>query len=301
MKNKILILTSSFDKTVDYIIKKFDKSNFIRVNIDELKNYQISVTNINGFQINLETKFLKIENLFEQVTSIYYRKLFLPSLDEYESKYHTYMQKEIYSFISGLVDSFDGKVLTTPSILRKVENKIYQLKNATDLEFLLPKSLISNDYEKANNFNIEKIIAKPLSTGKLTSSTVSNSNIVNDNINNISLSPTYFQTYIPKDYELRVTVIEDIFYCVKIIANDKIDWRKNAEDNIYELIDTPKIIKSQCKLFMETCNIKFGAFDYIVYNNQYYFLECNPNGQWLWLELKLGLDISTSLVRFLND
>jgi len=301
MKNKILILTSSFDKTVDYIIKKFDKSNFIRVNIDELNNYQISVTNINGFQINLETKFLKIENLFEQVTSIYYRKLFLPSLDEYESKYHTYMQKEIYSFISGLVDSFDGKVLTTPSILRKVENKIYQLKNATDLEFLLPKSLISNDYEKANNFNIEKIIAKPLSTGKLTSSTVSNSNIVNDNINNISLSPTYFQTYIPKDYELRVTVIEDIFYCVKIIANDKIDWRKNAEDNIYELIDTPKIIKSQCKLFMETCNIKFGAFDYIVYNNQYYFLECNPNGQWLWLELKLGLDISTSLVRFLND
>ena len=301
MKNKILILTSSFDKTVDYIIKKFDKSNFIRVNIDELKNYQISVTNINGFQINLETKFLKIENLFEQVTSIYYRKLFLPNLDEYESKYHTYMQKEIYSFISGLVDSFDGKVLTTPSILRKVENKIYQLKNATDLEFLLPKSLISNDYEKANNFNIEKIIAKPLSTGKLTSSTVSNSNIVNNNINNISLSPTYFQTYIPKDYELRVTVIEDIFYCVKIIANDKIDWRKNAEDNIYELIDTPKIIKSQCKLFMETCNIKFGAFDYIVYNNQYYFLECNPNGQWLWLELKLGLDISTSLVRFLND
>jgi len=41
------------------------------------------------------------------------------------------MQKEIYSFITGFVDSFDGKVLTTPSILRKVENKIFQLSIAT--------------------------------------------------------------------------------------------------------------------------------------------------------------------------
>lgn len=301
MKNKTLVITSSFDKTVDYILMKFGQENFIRLNIDELNSSLISITNKNGFQVSLKNTLLDIEDLFQEVHSIYYRKLFLPKLDEYDEKYHVYMQKEIYSLIVGLVDSFDGKILTQPSILRKVENKIFQLSVATKLNFLLPDSLISNNVEDANKFNKSKIIGKPISTGKLTLSTTVGSNIINHKIEDISLSPIYLQSYIPKDYELRITVIDDKFYCVKIIAHNKIDWRKDSDKNKYELIDTPKIIKEECQEFMKVCNLKFGAFDYIVYDNKYYFLECNPNGQWLWLELELKLDISAMLIRFLDE
>ena len=301
MKNKILIITSSFDKTVDYIIQKFNKDKFIRLNVDELHSSLISISNTNGFKITLQNKLLDIQNLFCEVNSIYYRKLFLPKLNDYEEKYHIYMQKEIYSFITGIVDSFEGKVLTTPSILRKVENKIFQLSIATKLNFLLPNSLITNNEQEANNFNDYDIIGKPLATGKLTLTTATGSNIIKHKIKDINLSPTYFQSYIPKDYELRITVIGDKFYCVKIIANNKIDWRQDSDKNKYELIDTPPIIKKQCQEFMKTCNLNFGAFDYIVYNSEHYFLECNPNGQWLWLELELNLDISTTLVKFLDE
>ena len=298
---KILIVTSSFDKTVDYMIKKYNQENFIRLNVDELDNYKISVSNHEDFQLNIICDTFEIQNLFESISSIYYRKLFLPELKDYDAKYHTYMQKEIYSFIVGLVDSFNGKILTAPSILRKVENKIYQLKVATDLKFLLPNSLITNDSGVGNKFNVSQTIAKPLSTGKLTSSTAVHSNIITDSISDISLSPTYFQEYISKDYELRVTVVENTFYCVKIIANNKTDWRDNEEQNLYELIDIPEIIKQQCLDFLKVCDLNFGTFDYIVSDGKYYFLECNPNGQWLWLEMKLGLNISESIVRYLND
>ena len=301
MKNKILVITSSFDKTVDYIIMKFGQENFIRLNVDELHSSFISIKNKNGLHVKLNNSLFDVEDLFKEVHSIYYRKLFLPKLDEYDEEYHVYMQKEIYSFITELVDSFDGKVLTTPSILRKVENKIFQLSIATKLNFLLPNSLISNDAKEANNFNTNKIIGKPISTGKLTLSTSTGANIINNKIEDITLSPIYFQSYISKDYELRVTVIDNKFYCVKIIAYNKIDWRRNSERNRYELIETPKIVKEQCKKFMKACNLKFGAFDYIVHNNEYYFLECNPNGQWLWLELELNLDISTKLIGFLSE
>ncbi len=130
---RILIITSSFDKTVDYIINKFSNINFIRLNVDELEKNQISITNFPEFRVSIKNETFKIANLFESIFSIYYRKLFLPDLNKYDANYHTYMQKEIYSFITGLVDSFNGKILTTPSILRKVENKIYQLKIANDL------------------------------------------------------------------------------------------------------------------------------------------------------------------------
>ncbi len=298
---KILIVTSSFDKTVDYLINKYNQESFIRLNVDELDNYKISVSSHENFQVNIKCDTFEIENLFESISSIYYRKLFLPELKDYDAKYHTYMQKEIYSFVTGLVDSFDGRVVTTPAILRKVENKIFQLKVASALNFLLPKSLISNDHDTVNKFRVYETIGKPLSTGKLTKSTGVHSSIIRGDVASISLSPTYFQEYIPKDYELRITVVKDVFYCVKILADNKIDWRVDEEKNSYELIETPKIIREQCQQFMQVCNLEFGIFDYIVSGGKYYFLECNPNGQWLWLEMQLDLDISNSLVRLLND
>lgn len=301
MVKRILIITSSFDKTVDYIIRKFSNVKFIRLNVDKLDKYKISVVNNSKFTVSIKCSEYEIENLFESIHSIYYRKLFLPSLENYDNSYHTYMHKEIYSFIVGIVDSFQGKILTSPSILRKVENKVFQLEVASKLEFLLPDSLISNDAEKVNKFNLSKIIAKPLATGKLTASTAVHSNIITSNVSNISLSPTYFQKYIEKDYELRITVVKDNFYCVKIIADNKTDWRDSENDNLYELIDTPEIVKQECLDFLRACDLDFGAFDYIVSGGKYYFLECNPNGQWLWLELKLGLDISKSIVEYLND
>jgi len=301
MKKNILIITSSYDKTVDYLIEKFSSTKFIRLNVDELDKYKISVINNPRYIVSLKSSEYEIDNLFESIHSIYYRKLFLPSLENYDDNYHTYMQKEIYSLIVGLVDSFQGKVLTAPFILRKVENKIFQLKVSTDLGFLLPNSLITNDNNQVNKFNTSKIIAKPLATGKLTNVTAVHSNLVTDNVEDIALTPIYFQEYIRKDYELRITVVQDTFYCVKIIADNKIDWRDSEDNNLYELIDTPEIVRKECLDFLRACDLDFGTFDYIVSDGKYYFLECNPNGQWLWLELKLGLDISKSIVEYLND
>jgi len=53
MKNKILVITSSFDKTVDYIVMKFGQENFIRFNVDELHSSFISITNKNGLHLSI--------------------------------------------------------------------------------------------------------------------------------------------------------------------------------------------------------------------------------------------------------
>lgn len=48
-------------------------------------------------------------------------------------------------------------------------------------------------------------------------------------------------------------------------------------------------------------NLNFGCFDFIkAKSGCYYFLECNPNGQWLWLEIDLGIPISKSISDFLS-
>ena len=65
----------------------------------------------------------------------------------------------------------------------------------------------------------------------------------------------------------------------------------------YSLIDCPKDIIRKCYQMMLDFNLVFGAFDFIVTpENEWIFLEINPNGQWLWLEQSLGLDISQHIL-----
>ncbi len=54
----------------------------------------------------------------------------------------------------------------------------------------------------------------------------------------------------------------------------------------------------KCLLFLQHFNLNFGCFDFIVdKNGNYIFLECNTNGQWMWLEEEAKLPISAAIAQ----
>ena len=79
----------------------------------------------------------------------------------------------------------------------------------------------------------------------------------------------------------------------------KIDWRQGYDHNLrHEIVDIPDSIKDFCLSFLKKMKLNFGCFDFIVTpDDEYVFLECNPNGQWLWIELVTGYDISEMVAR----
>ena len=62
-----------------------------------------------------------------------------------------------------------------------------------------------------------------------------------DCFDNIELTPVYIQKYVQKSYEVRITVIDDNYFAVKIVSDNAIDWRNG--NNQYEEIDVPEEIK----------------------------------------------------------
>ena len=51
---------------------------------------------------------------------------------------------------------------------------------------------------------------------------------------------------------------------------------------------------------MSEFNLNYGALDFIVTpNDEWYFLELNSMGQFLWIEDLTGLDISKSIATWL--
>lgn len=119
---------------------------------------------------------------------------------------------------------------------------------------------------------------------------------------------SFIQNYIEKQYELRVTVCcDDIVACkldsqAQTDKTGKIDWRQGYEHDLkHEIVTLPKHINTFCKEFLKRMHLNFGCFDFIVTpEDKYVFLECNPNGQWLWIELQTGFDISQIIARNLS-
>ena len=53
---------------------------------------------------------------------------------------------------------------------------------------------------------------------------------------------------------------------------------------------------------MQELNIKFGAIDIIkTPKDEYVFLEINPNGQWAWIEMQTGQEMSDEIIKFLEN
>ncbi|AUJ29802.1 MvdC/MvdD family ATP grasp protein [Liquorilactobacillus hordei] len=302
----ILIITNSIDKTATYIQKKYaSDAYFFRFNTDYFNNYSI---NINQNKIEI-TDLIKKETISSlDVYSVYYRKISFPTLSEYTPYYHIFMKSEMFSLIKGIAESLGERALSRPSTITRADNKVIQLTIAKEIGFTVTNSLITNNKILAENFvknSKENIIVKPISTGEIKKNnykTVIQTNVVNNsNIDNLNKSPEYFQYYIEKKYEVRVTVINSKLFPVKITSNNKVDWRKINNKITYESIILPEHIKFLIFKMMAYFNLVYAAFDFIVnLKNEYYFLELNANGQWQWLEKELDLKISKEIVNYLT-
>jgi glutathione synthase/RimK-type ligase-like ATP-grasp enzyme len=120
--------------------------------------------------------------------------------------------------------------------------------------------------------------------------------------------PMIFQEYIEKKYEYRVTVVGHEVYACRIDSQaaggeTAIDWRH------YNIPTTPHFAKDldeglQAKLIklVHDLGLTFGAVD-LVENpeGEFFFLEINSMGQWLWIEDLTELPISMAVARHLAD
>jgi len=304
MLKTVLVITSSKDRTVDYIIGKFSRSvSFFRIDTDTLEKYRITVTN--GFTTIKKVTDSKEINL-DIVAAIYYRKPSYPKkFSEYLPSYTKFLQQEFKKFLFGFVSSFNGKIITNPYLLNKADNKLLQLKIAKEVGLKLPKTIVTNDpmviWNKIQKEK-KKWIIKPLSTGKLSDSTVTYTNLLDgvsseSDLESLRIAPHIFQEFIEKEYDLRITVVDKNFFPVKIYSSNKLDWRTG--ENKYEKTEIPEDLKYKCLSYMRKFSLPFCAFDFVYFKGDYYFLEGNPNGQWLWLELEVNIPISEAIVNAL--
>ncbi len=214
----------------------------------------------------------------------------------------------------GLLFTHRGKVVNRPQAEFAANNKVDQFLFAKNygLPILVPETILTNDpsmlkffYEQEGGKICHKLQKAAVVMRNGEHYITYNNLVRKENLQYADLirrNPSLFQRYIEKDYELRITALEEKVVAVAIHSQDseqsKIDFRRYDFENVkYERVDLPETITDFCEDLLKHYNLSFGEIDMVVTPKQeYVFLELNPNGQWLWLELKSGYDLTSDVV-----
>ena len=203
---------------------------------------------------------------------------------------------------------------------RYAVSKMLQTRIAQQVGFSVPSSCFSNRKKNVILFGnqFSDLILKPIDGDSLVCEDDKQYVFYSNKISSITLedipedafsqTACFLQNYIEKEYEVRVTVVENNVFACKIDSQamkdnqGRIDWRQGYDYNIkHEIITLPNDIEVKCLDFLKIMGLNFGAFDFIVTpDNKYICLECNPNGQWLWIELLTGQKISEKIANALD-
>lgn len=128
-----------------------------------------------------------------------------------------------------------------------------------------------------------------------------------DSLFPIGPSPMYFQEYIEKRNEYRVTVVGDKVFTCQIQsqkAHDeraKIDWRHyDIENTPHYAARLPDRLEKQIVGMTKHYGLNFCAIDIVESTDGNYFgLDINPIGQFMWIEILTNLPISNAIADWL--
>src|SRR5262249_24312219 len=118
-----------------------------------------------------------------------------------------------------------------------------------------------------------------------------------------SVTMNLIQEWVPKRFDSRVTVFGDRVFGVAIhaeTADAHLDWRIDYSALTYEPIAVPGSIAGATVAYLERFGLLYGAVDFAVTDDEWYFLECNANGQYGWIEAETGLPMTEALVDLLT-
>ena len=306
-----LIVTNKEDLTSDFIVREFRNRGlrFHRLNTEDAG--QLSITQRLGDATRLHHGNTVIK--LDAVRAAYFRRPLPPNvkIEGLPRSSVTYIREEWGYLLRSIYLELGEKWFSHPVSVILAEDKPNQLRLAKAIGFAVPETVITNELQAIGHlFSDGNVIAKPLKQSLLEDDGGPGSIIYTTTIQSIGevdaeslrVAPVIFQRRIDKRIDLRVTIVESKVFAVAInsqkFETTQTDWRHGSTTGLeHEVFDLPKYVEDKCVEIVKRLNLRFGAIDLVLdKSGEFWFLECNPNGQWAWIENRTGLPIAEAIV-----
>lgn len=307
-----LIVSSSIDFSTDLVCYRLLNGNkhFYRLNRDEFIKHEI--------EVNLQKEYMKIiidgkiyVADFKKLRGIYFRApVFLRTQSKRELTLDEQLERNQWSsFLRNLIVFRNAVWINNPVDVYRAENKIYQLCIAKECGLKIPHTQVANTFNIDINAD-EDYVVKSLDTAlfydlKNNKEMFTYSNVVKGKeLKEYSLkqAPVFIQEFLNPKVDCRVTYIDGNKFPVWIKKNGTGiygDWRFQKDKLDYIPFKLPEDTEFAIDELMRKLQLNFGGIDLAYVGGEYYFIEVNPTGEWGWLEVKTGLEISMQIIKSL--
>lgn len=314
---KVLILTKKLDIEADVIGIKLLKNgiDYIKINEEDIP-LDFGVEFRVGSKRELFLKLRHKEILAENIKVVLFR-YFDPKFLKYLDGFHQmFFEQQWYQLLNCLQTSLMCQWINNPKNTFEAENRLYQLKVAQDLGFRIPDTSITNiPFSGIKFFDqcSKNIVAKVLHHHEIVYDEYSYrfpTSVINSNhfleSDELKYAPVILQERIDISEEIRITVVDQKVYPVRITANkyknNYSDLHKIEEKFLnFERISIEKNLEKLCINLNRKMGLLLSSIDLVVNKKgEIHFLEINPIGDWNWLEKHVDLGIADSISELIS-
>jgi len=323
MASTVLIITNDHDEHASAVIEELYRRDVpvFRFHPEEFPDSASISIQVDGGRVHGELRNAHHRLDLDDVCAAWYRRsrnLFREPPSTTSERLDEYVRAQCNATLSALCDSLQTLWVSQPYRLRRAEVKALQLVYANNAGLITPQTLISNDPARAQAFvdalGDRECAIKPLMAIGVTDEKGYRLPLTTTlppgySLDSVALAPNMFQPYIDKAFELRCVVIGDKIFAAKLHSQasetTRKDWRAGdwrgteLEQEVFEL---PASVRLSIHRLMDSFELNFASLDMIVTpDGEFVFLELNPNGQWLWLEIDLGLPLVAAMADLLTS
>ncbi len=308
----VLVSTEYEDPTADAVITELNRRRVPVLRLDPGKDFPGTVAltarlGPDGWEGALTAGDRSAD--LDSIRALYHRRP-SPYTPDGEDQAARFAAQENRRGLGGVLGALPGCLyLSHPQAIARAEYKPAQLAIAASLGLTVPRTLITNNPAEAKEFAAEHpTIYKPLHAAAyfvgdepagIWAAPVESGEIDDT----VSRCAHLFQAQVPKVADVRAVVVGDRAFCARITAPPGVvDWRAEYRNLTYAPIDCPEEIRTALLRFLAHFGLHYGAFDFAVTGEGvWWFLECNPNGQWGWLEVAAGLPVTAAIADLLEN
>jgi glutathione synthase/RimK-type ligase-like ATP-grasp enzyme len=253
-----------------------------------------------------------------RVRSVWARRLWPAKLDpDLDPSFREACVRESAAALDGFLDALDGVPwINPPAATVRAENKLRQLRIATEVGLEVPETLLTNDPEQARRFferhegRVVVKLLRPLASSMERAHTFVRTSELREtdleHLDGLRHAPMVFQERVEKACELRVVCVGERQLCAAIDASGSaggtVDWRAAERGEAsWKPAELPVPERDRLDALRRGLGLVYGAADVIrTPDGRHVFLEINSGGEWGMLQRDAGLDVASALAEHLT-
>ena len=295
MSVSVLILSSLYDFSTDLVALQLQHSGvpYVRLNREQLSSHRLTLDPLVP-QLTIHGP-VGSYRIGPDLRAVWFRQpVFLRNTPSVPLSVEEQLERSQWTaFLRALCVFRHAAWMNAPAATYLAESKPYQLSVAANCGFQVPDTLATNDARQISRTFPEKVAIKSLDTVLLrdgddclfTYTTLDSSSELSDSI--VNLAPLLAQHALEDKTDLRVTVVGDEIFAVRILSSGSGitgDWRLVPRAELqYVDVTLPDDLARRCRLLTRRLGLSFSAMDLIETHDNVFFIEVNPTGEWGWL------------------